>query len=147
MAVGELRSPLVGRAPRETGRHRLASVVAICGVALVPWLAVLAAAGTGPAWIALDSLEAVGLVTTGLLAAGPAHQARTPAAAVTAALLLLDASLDLATSHGTALLVAVAMAVLAELPLAAACGVLALRRTPGGPAQRRAQQPSSLLPR
>lgn len=133
VSVSELRSDRAWPTPEAMAgvRQRLGYVPLVCGVLLIPWLVVLAT-GAAPqwtaAWVALDSLEAVGLFATGLLALR-AKPALTTAATATAAALVLDASLDLATSHGTALLVAAAMALLAELPLAAACAVLALRRT------------------
>ncbi|MFG1806192.1 hypothetical protein [Streptomyces sp. NPDC049040] len=139
MSVSGLRAAGPGAPPRPRERQGLAYLPLACGLLLLPWLVVLADSGT-PQWVALDSLEAVGLVSTGLLALRGPHRALAPAAAGTATLLLLDASVDLATSHGAALLAAVAMAVLAELPLATACGSLALRGA-------MAQQPSSRLPR
>ncbi|MEU9400184.1 hypothetical protein [Streptomyces sp. NPDC048242] len=86
-------------------------VLAGAGLALLPWLGYLA--GTLPpaeaaAWVALDALEAAALITAGsrLLHADPRH--RVPAAA---------------------------MAVCAELPLAALCAALAVR-----PVTRRAEE-------
>jgi hypothetical protein len=141
MSVEQLRSPRIGSAPEARERSRLAYVPLVCGALLIPWLTLLAGEAA-PGWVALDSLEAVGLLTTGVLALR-AKAALTPVATATAAALLLDASLDLATSHGTCLLAAVVMALLAELPLAAACAVLALTAA----ATVGTQQPSSLLPR
>lgn len=124
--TSELRA---GR-PYAEARHRLGYVPLACGLLLIPWLVVLAGAA-GPGWVALDSAETVSLITTGVLALrADAEKALPAAAAATAALLLLDASLDLATSQGPALLAAVAMALLAELPLAAACAALAIRAAP-----------------
>ncbi|GAA2820087.1 hypothetical protein [Streptomyces showdoensis] len=98
------------------------------GLVLLPWLGYLA--GTLPpaeaaAWVTLDALEAAALLAAGtrLLAGDPRHRA--PAAAA-ATLLLADACADLATAApGPELATAVAMAVLAELPLAALCVRLA----------------------
>ncbi len=89
-------------------------------------------AGTLPpaeaaAWVTLDALEAVCLLAAGtrLLRADPRHRAPAAAAAV---LLLADACIDVATAApGAELATAMAMAVGAELPLAALCGVLAAR--------------------
>ncbi|WUH93609.1 hypothetical protein OG900_28210 [Streptomyces sp. NBC_00433] len=121
MSVGVASAPEA----RARSRPRLGYVTLVCGALLIPWLTVLAGA-VAPGWVALDSLEAIGLLTTGVLALR-AKPALAPVATATAAALLLDASLDLATSQGPALLAAVTMALLAELPLAAACTVLALR--------------------
>ena len=99
------------------------------GLVLVPWLGVLAASGAWN-WVGLDSLEAAGLVVTGLLLrrADPRHCLT---AAGTAVLLLTDAWFDVTTAApGQALAVALAMAVLAELPLAYLCARLALRSLP-----------------
>lgn len=103
------------------------------GLALLPWLGFLADTlppAEAAAWVALDVLEAVALVTAGsrLLRHDPRHRAPAAAAAV---LLLADACVDTATSPpGPALAFAVAMAVCAELPLAALCMAVAARPTP-----------------
>ncbi|MFE7275997.1 hypothetical protein [Streptomyces sp. NPDC057623] len=103
------------------------------GLALLPWLGYLA--GTLPpaeaaAWITLDALEAAALLTAGSRSSRADARHRAPAAAA-ALLLLADACIDLATSAtGPELAIAVAMAVAAELPLAALCAVLAARRAP-----------------
>ncbi|MEW2129285.1 hypothetical protein [Streptomyces sp. NPDC005435] len=128
--------PLVVRA-RGTARWH-GRVLAGAGLALLPWLGYLA--GTLPpaeaaAWVALDALEAAALITAGgcLLRGDPRH--RVPAAAA-AALLLADACLDLATAApGPELATAAAMAVCAELPLAALCVAVAVR-----PVTRRAEE-------
>ncbi|CAM5722376.1 hypothetical protein AB0B37_42105 [Streptomyces olivaceoviridis] len=106
-----------------------------CGLALLPWLYVLAtglpatatAAHWPVAWVGLDTLEALGLIATGLLAArGDRRHAL--AAAATATLLVVDAWFDTTTAApGGDFATAVAMALGAELPLAALCGRLALR--------------------
>ncbi|MFI5521156.1 hypothetical protein [Streptomyces platensis] len=117
-------------------RHwRPGKILTGAGLALLPWLGYLA--GTLPpaeasVWVTLDTLEAAALLLTGtrLLRGHPRH--RTPAA-VAALLLLTDACLDLATATpGTELATALAMAIGAELPLAALCTALAAR--PGHPA-------------
>ncbi|MCK7624648.1 hypothetical protein MUU72_16330 [Streptomyces sp. RS10V-4] len=100
------------------------------GLALLPWLGYLAATlppAEAAAWIALDVLEAAALLTAGtrLLRAAPGHHAP---AALAAALLLTDACLDLLTAApGPELATATAMALAAELPLAALCTHLATR--------------------
>ncbi|MFD0379853.1 hypothetical protein [Streptomyces sp. NPDC127112] len=129
---GRVRSGWAGRRP-----PRPATVFTGCGLALLPWMVVLA--GTMPrtaevsnwsaAWIGLDAMLAAGLTGTGLLLRkGDPRVA--PVAAATAALLAMDAWFDVTTSAGTggqglALLLAAG----AELPLAVACAVVAARRT------------------
>ncbi|WP_225844705.1 hypothetical protein [Streptomyces sp. HPF1205] len=110
----------------------------VCGVALVPWLVVLAtglpSTATAPhwtvAWVGLDAMEAAGLIATGFLTLrGSARRA--PVAAATATLLVCDAWFDTTTSSGAGFGTAVLMAVAAELPLAVVCAVLALRAARG----------------
>ncbi|MFF3270582.1 hypothetical protein ACFYWU_06545 [Streptomyces chrestomyceticus] len=100
------------------------------GLALLPWMGYLA--GTLPpteaaAWVALDAVEAACLLVAGtrLMNGRSGHRAAAAAAAV---LLVTDAYVDVVTAGpGSELLGAIAMAVGAELPLAALCGVLAAR--------------------
>ncbi len=115
--------------------RRAGWLLVACGLALLPWLYVLAtglpatatAAHWPIAWVGLDALEALGLIATGLLAArGDRRNAL--AAAATAALLVVDAWFDTTTAApGGDFATAVAMALGSELPLAALCGRLALR--------------------
>ncbi|MFD5813936.1 hypothetical protein [Streptomyces sp. NPDC127038] len=117
------------------GMRRAGWLLVACGLALVPWLYVLAtglpatatAAHWPVAWVGLDALEALGLIATGLLAArGDRRHAL--AAAATATLLVVDAWFDTTTAAPSGdLATAVVMALGAELPLAALCGRLALR--------------------
>ncbi|GAA2522529.1 hypothetical protein GCM10010276_86930 [Streptomyces longisporus] len=126
----EAEEPRPARGMRRTGWLLVA-----CGLALLPWLYVLAAGlpATAPAahWpvalVGLDALEALGLIATGLLAArGDRRHAL--AAAATATLLVVDAWFDTTTATpGGDFATAVAMSLGAELPLAALCGRLALR--------------------
>lgn len=107
------------------------------GVALVPWVLVLArtmpqtteVSQWATAWIGLDLMLAAGLTGTGALLRRNDPRV-SPVAAATAALLALDAWFDVTTSAGTggqgmALLLAVG----AELPLAVACALVAARHT------------------
>ncbi|MBW8801203.1 MAG: hypothetical protein JF597_48940 [Streptomyces sp.] len=117
------------------GMRRAGWLLVACGLALLPWLYMLAtglpatatAAHWPVAWVGLDALEALGLIATGLLAArGDRRHAL--AAAATATLLVVDAWFDTTTAApGGDFATAVAMALGAELPLAALCGRLALR--------------------
>ncbi|MFR0359246.1 hypothetical protein [Streptomyces sediminimaris] len=130
--------PLHGGAeePRPArGMRRAGWLLVACGLALLPWLYVLAtglpatatAAHWPVAWVGLDALEALGLIATGLLAAR-GDRRRALAAAATATLLVVDAWFDTTTAApGGDFASAVALALGAELPLAALCGRLALR--------------------
>ncbi|GIG59594.1 hypothetical protein Lfu02_39660 [Longispora fulva] len=117
------------------GTRRIGRLLVASGLGLLPWMYVLAAGlsavATAPrwpaAWIGMDILEAAGLIATGLLAArGDRRHAL--AAAATAALLVVDAWFDTMTATSNSDLgAAIAMALCAELPLAAVCGWLAMR--------------------
>jgi len=105
------------------------------GLAMLPWLVVLGnqlphrtvVTNWSTAWVGLDCLEAAGLVATGMLLARRDHRAGLTAA-VTATALLIDAWFDVTTAtNGADRAVAVAMALLAELPLSAICANLAFR--------------------
>lgn len=122
----------------ERTRRRIGSVLVACGLALLPWLVMLATGfpaivGTAQeslTWVGLDSLEAVGLVTTGLLVLRREPRSILAASATTV-LLLADAWFDTTTAASSGDFVsALAMAVGAELPLAALCAVLTIRGFP-----------------
>ncbi|MGW6575607.1 hypothetical protein ACWGAN_26065 [Streptomyces sp. NPDC054945] len=115
---------------------RTATVLTGAGLVLLPWVVVLAktmpqtteVSHWSTAWIGLDLMLAAGLTGTGTLLRRRDPRA-SPVAAATAALLVMDAWFDVATSAGTdgqgmALLLAAG----AELPLAVACAVVAARR-------------------
>lgn len=117
------------------GMRRAEWLLVACGLALLPWLYVLAtglpatatAAHWPVAWVGLDALEALGLIATGLLAAR-ADRRHALTAAATATLLVVDAWFDTTTAApGGDFATAVALALGVELPLAALCGRLALR--------------------
>ncbi|WP_171161750.1 hypothetical protein [Streptomyces sp. I05A-00742] len=121
-------------APRPRPRL-LGYALAACGIALLPWLFVLAtslpaettASKWSAAWVGLDALEALALITTGTLAVRR-HSLHTLTAAATSALLVVDAWFDVMTAApGADLASALLMALAAELPLAAVCGVVAVR--------------------
>ncbi|MDL4815888.1 hypothetical protein [Actinomadura opuntiae] len=79
------------------------------------------------AWVGLDAMMAAGLLGTGVLLArrDPRHGLT---AAATGALLAMDAWFDVLTSApGAERTLALALAAGMELPLAGACGILAVR--------------------
>ncbi|MFE6836612.1 hypothetical protein ACFVFI_17505 [Streptomyces sp. NPDC057705] len=127
---------LVAPQTRTWRTPRPATVFTCAGVALLPWVLVLAkttpqtteVSNWATAWIGLDLVLAAGLTGTGLLLRRGDPRV-SPVAAATAALLVMDAWFDVTTSAGTggqgmALLLAAG----AELPLALACAMVAARR-------------------
>ena len=111
-----------------------APLFVVCALVLVPWIVIL---GTtlpqrqlsdhyGLAWTGYDAVLLLGLVLTGYYALR--RSSRLPiAASATGALLTADAWFDvLTTPHGHGLAEAIAMSVLAELPLAFVCFWLAV---------------------
>ncbi|MFF0559618.1 hypothetical protein [Streptomyces sp. NPDC004266] len=127
--------PTAAFAPRGSSRptraaRRQGRVLMGAGLALLPWLGYLAATlppAEAAAWITLDTFEAAALIAAGsrLLHGDGRH--RLPAAAA-AVLLVADACVDLATATpGTELTTALAMAVVAEIPLAVMCAMLSAR--------------------
>lgn len=129
-------------AARKTGRSagrtppKMASVLTGAGLALVPWMLVLAntlpqrteVSNWATAWIGLDVMLAAGLTGTGLLLRRQDPRV-VPVAAATAALLVADAWFDVTTSAGGERALALLLAAGAELPLALACAAVAGRRT------------------
>lgn len=121
--------PAVRTAPR------VSTVLTGAGLALVPWMVVLAktlpqtaeVSNWATAWIGLDMMLAAGLTGTGLLLRRKDTRV-VPVAAATAALLLMDAWFDVATSAGSEQTLALLLAFGAELPLAVACAAVAARR-------------------
>jgi hypothetical protein len=134
------RRPVAARkgTPRPT-KSWLGRGVLIAGLAMIPWVFILAcslpstirAAHWPTAWAGLDALEAVGLMTTGVALIGRYSWLCLPAA-VTSTLLVADAWFDITTSApGHAATVAIAMAVFPELPMAGLCAMLAIRHAQG----------------
>ncbi|WP_251071761.1 hypothetical protein [Streptomyces sp. ISL-43] len=115
---------------------RMAAVLTGAGLALVPWMLVLAktmpqsaeVSNWATAWIGLDVMLAAGLTGTGLLLRRGDSRV-VPVAAATAALLVADAWFDVTTSAGGEQTLALLMAAGAELPLALACAAVAGRRS------------------
>lgn len=123
---------------RYPSRRSVGWMLTAAGLAMVPWLFVLAvslpgratAQHWGVAWVGLDSLEALGLTCTGVLMRRRDPRASLTAAA-TAILLLVDAWFDILTSSpGADRLIATLMAAGAELPIAVLCLLLAVRLFP-----------------
>ncbi|MER5887220.1 hypothetical protein ABT160_25645 [Streptomyces sp. NPDC001941] len=117
---------------------RLALLCTGAGLALVPWVLVLAktlpqsaeVSNWATAWIGLDVLLAAGLTGTGALLRRGDHRV-VPVAAATAALLAVDAWFDVTTSAGTpGQGAAILLALGAELPLAVVCAGVAARGRP-----------------
>jgi hypothetical protein len=105
-------------------------------VVLLPWIVYLRlslpqqqmAAHYRTAWVGFDVILFGQLARTGIYAASARFRTRVrPHAAACAALLVADAWFDMTTSTRDQLPVSIAMAVLVELPLAAACWLLATR--------------------
>jgi hypothetical protein len=126
------------RSLRHPSRRTVGWMLTAAGLAMLPWLFVLAvslpgrvtAQHWGVAWVGLDSLEALGLTCTGLLLRRRDPRASLTAAA-TATLLLVDAWFDVLTSAaGTERVIAVLMAGGVELPIAGLCVLLAVRLFP-----------------
>jgi hypothetical protein len=126
------------RPPGHLAASWLGRVLLAAGLGMIPWVVILAralppaamAAHWATAWAGLDSLEAIGLVTTGVALTHRCHWLCLPAT-VTATLLAIDAWFDVTTSApGPAAMMAAAMAVFPELPMAALCAMLAARSVP-----------------
>jgi hypothetical protein len=116
----------------------LATLYAVGGVLLVPWVGVLIEQLHGQAgkrsfdssWVGLDVLEAVCLLTVAFLMSRR-HRATSPAAAATAAILSMDAWFDtMSAAPQLPYAEALAMACFAELPLAALLAWTAWRTLP-----------------
>jgi hypothetical protein len=136
-------SPREPVSQRRGGTGCLGVALVCCGIAMLPWLLVLAnslpAADLVPhwstAWVGLDALEALGLATTGLLLLRRDPR-RCLTATATAVLLIVDFWFDVTTSTpGAELATAIAMGLGVELPMATLCTALAVRSLPH-PAQR-----------
>lgn len=149
---GPIAAPVPANGDTARGRssnlRRLGQVLILAGMAIIPWLYLLAShlpstktvSNWSTAWVGLDSLEALGLLATGsmLLRDDDGHRL---AAAATGTLFVVDAWLDVTTaSPGFERRIAVAMAAGGEAPLALLCWALALRR----PSARRRDRSSGI---
>jgi DNA-binding PadR family transcriptional regulator len=157
MPAGHREPPRRPVTARETAsrpaKSWLGRGVLIAGLAMIPWVLILAcslpstirAAHWSTAWAGLDALEAAGLMTTGAALIGRCSWLCLPAA-ITSTLLVVDAWFDITTSApGHAGTVAVAMAVFPELPIAGLCAVLAIRHAPGCTVRHRHASPHEHL--
>jgi hypothetical protein len=124
-------------------RWWLAAGLTAGGAGLIPWVvlatcvpAITRAWNWSVAWTGLDSLEALGLLGTGVLLLREDARYRLTAAAA-ATLLLADAWFDITTSApGPGRVLAITTAACLELPVAAVCAALAVRLpAQPGPAQ------------
>ncbi|CAN3980548.1 hypothetical protein KPATCC21470_3189 [Kitasatospora purpeofusca] len=139
-------APRAARAGRPVLGPLAEQVPALAAFLLLPWTALLVAAGD-TAWAAFDLCELAallrldaGLRRRGAAAAGPA--------AVVALLLAGDALVDIATAlPGQETLAALIMAGCAELPLAALCLALGLARTGRPSAERHPRRSPRSRPR
>jgi hypothetical protein len=116
-----------------TARHRMAVGFVGSAIVLVGWMVFLASTLHGTAevnhwstvWIGLDTMEALSLVCLGAFLVRHDHRART-AATVSATLFGMDAWFDVMFSLSAKdFIQALVLAVLFELPLAAACAGIA----------------------
>src|SRR5580704_17303095 len=128
--------------------------VLIAGLAMIPWVLILAcslpptirAAHWSTAWAGLDALEAAGLMTTGAALIGRCSWLCLPAA-ITSTLLVADAWFDSTTSApGHAATVAIAMAAFPELPIAGLCAVLTTGGRHGFELAREFGAPGQIIP-
>jgi hypothetical protein len=119
--------------------------LAACCLGLVPWTIGLALSlprsyliGNWPlAWVGFDVILLVSLGTSAL-ALWRRRLLAIPASLITAALLLCDAWFDIVTAHGgRCLLLSVATALLAEIPIAALLGLTSIRMLYASDAARR----------
>lgn len=141
---GRPRRPYGCGMPKLPRRH-LVRLFLVAAAVLVPWSALLATTlpMTVPVrrwavgWVGLDLLQAVALAATGWLL-HRRHPAASLTAGVAAGLLLVDGWFDMTTSAiGWDYLMALALAVLVEFPLAVLCLLVGYRTAvavrPAGP--------------
>ena len=116
----------------QAARHKMAIGFVGSAIVLVAWMVYLAQALHGKAevhhwstvWIGLDTMEALALATLGILLVRHDHRVRT-GATVAATLFGMDAWFDVMLSYGSDFAQALVLAVVFEIPLAAACAGIA----------------------
>jgi hypothetical protein len=118
-----------------SARRWVVRVLALCCLVLVPWTIGLAVTlpqhylvrNWPAAWIGFD-VVLLGCLSTTAWALWKERQVAVPASLVTSVLLLCDAWFDLLTAHGGhCLMVSIAVALFAEVPLAILLGVISVR--------------------
>jgi hypothetical protein len=116
-------------------RHRIVLFLALCCFVLIPWTVSLAVTlprnylvGNWPlAWTGFD-MVLLGCLGTTAWALWKQRQVAAVASLVTSVLLLCDAWFDIVTAHnGRCLVMSVATAVLAEIPIAVLLGLVSAR--------------------
>jgi hypothetical protein len=121
--------PVLGR------RHRIVLFLVLCCFVLIPWTVGLAVTlprsylvGNWPlAWTGFD-MVLLGCLGTTAWALWKERQVAAVASLVTSVLLLCDAWFDIVTAHnGRCLVMSVATAVLAEIPIAVLLGLVSVR--------------------
>ncbi|WP_328296701.1 hypothetical protein OG389_02045 [Streptomyces sp. NBC_00435] len=135
LVAPQFRPRSAARSCAARGGVWLPTVLTGAGIALAPWMVVLArtlpqsteVSNWATAWIGLDLMLAAGLAGTGLMLRRQDPRV-VPLAAATAALLVTDAWFDVTTSAGSEQTLALLLAAGAELPLAVACAAVAVRR-------------------
>jgi hypothetical protein len=117
----------------QSARHKMAIGFVGSAIVLVGWMVFLANTLHGTAqvnhwatlWIGLDTMEALSLALLGILLVRHDHRART-AATVSATLFGMDAWFDVMSAlTADDFIQALTLAVLFEIPLAAACAGIA----------------------
>jgi hypothetical protein len=116
----------------QAARHKMAIGFVGSAIVLVGWMVFLAKTLHDSAevrhwssvWLGLDTMEALALAALGILLVRHDHRART-AATVAATLFGMDAWFDVMLSSGSDFVQALVLAVLFEIPLAAACAGIA----------------------
>ena len=116
---------------------------------LVPWLLYMSirlpdvprAHNWSLMWTGIDVAEAIGLIVTGVMVWRRSARRAVPAA-ITCAVLVLDAWVDITTSAaGAATTLAIAMAVVVEIPVAVLCLVVAISSFPRRSVVHEAKRP------
>jgi hypothetical protein len=142
--------------PREgiaTSPRWVVRILALCCVGLIPWTIALAAtlprqylvADWPLAWTGFDVIL-FGCLSTTAWALWKQRQVAVPASMITSVLLVCDAWFDILTAiGGRCLIVSIATAILAELPLAVLLAVISIRLQQANAQVARGLEPSAAL--